>query len=85
MDEEVGSSPAMCYQFELKITGYSIEFSVAVPKANCDVMQTLVEPKTLKTDLDGKKLAVPFPVILCNSRSDGYAILEQLNLSYVSK
>lgn len=85
MDEDVGVKQARCYQFELKILHYDVEFSVSVPKADCHVMQKLVKPKTLKITLNKEELAVPFPIILRNGRSDGYAIIEQIKLFIESK
>lgn len=84
LDDQVGETSTSCYQFELKVSDYTLEFSVGAPKFNCNTLQDLVRPKTLRTVLDSKHLTAPFPVILRNGRSDGYAIMEQLNFTIQS-
>ena len=83
MDEEVGVSQTSCYQFELKISGYSLEFLVSAA-TDCHVMEKLARPKSLQAALNSEKLVVPFPIIMRNSRSDGYAILDQIKLTVES-
>ena len=80
MDDQVELSPGSCYQYVIKMSGYYVEFFAAPLQHNCNY-QADEKPvgKTLKISLDqyAENLVVPYSLILRNSRSEGYAIIEQ--------
>ncbi|XP_067949751.1 uncharacterized protein [Watersipora subatra] len=81
-DEQLDGVPAGCIQFHITVSDNNIEFLAAAPESNCHVMQDLMKPKTLQVTLNEDELVVPFPVIIRNSRNEGYAIAEQMKLEY---
>lgn len=83
----MGKGSGGCYQFEIKIADYNIEYSVYVPKNDCPALSLQTEDaasrqrKVIKHKLSTDGLKPSYHIILRNSRSDGFAIIEQIIVS----
>lgn len=87
VDDEVGSSRNQCYQFEVTVIEYKVTFTARIP-TNCNVLNPQTDSKNdnpgtekvISYTLSKKGLISPYSLILRNSKSEGYAILEQIDV-----